>query len=571
MRPAGVDGDCNASGPLAERWSLLASAIERLSNARTLDDVTGILRDSARRIAGADGIAIVLRDGNLCHYVTEDAMAPLWAGQRFPIETCISGIAMRDRQPIVIGDVMADPRVPHAAYAPTFVRSMVMVPIGTPDPMAAMGAYWSDTGEPGEAVVTLLHTLGRAATTALENGRLFAALAELNRVLDARIADRTAELEQAQAMIRQSQKMETIGQLTGNVAHDFNNLLMPIFGSLDLILSGSPLDDRMLRTVRVAMDAADRARLLVDRLLAFARRQPLAPSPVDIRALIEGMHDLLVTSLGARVALTIDVEADMPAVRGDRHQLEMALLNLAVNARDAMPDGGTLALSARRAPVEGRPFELADGHYLRISVTDNGQGMDEATRSKAVEPFFSTKGVGHGTGLGLSMAHGLAAQLGGALAIESMAGLGTTIAIWLPIALDEPARMMPVREAPPASDEGGGLVLVIDDEPRVRSATAEMLRSLGYDAIQAPSAQEGLALLDRGLDPVIVITDHIMPGMTGVELALHLRATRPDLAVLIMSGYQGIELLAPDIPRLTKPFRHDYLSDGIAAARTLVA
>jgi signal transduction histidine kinase len=570
MRPSGVDGDCNASGLLAERWSLLTLAIERLGSARTLDEVTGILRDSARRIAGADGIAIVLRDGNLCHYVAEDAMAPLWAGQRFPAKICISGLAMRDRQPIVIGDVMADPRVPHAAYAPTFVRSMVMMPIGSPHPVAAMGAYWSDIGEPGEAVATLLHTLARAATTALENGRLFGALAELNHALDARIADRTAELEQAQAMILQSQKMETIGQLTGNVAHDFNNLLTPIFGSLDLILSGSPLDDRILRTARVAMDAADRARLLVDRLLAFARRQPLAPSPVDIRALVEGMRDLLVTSLGVRVALTIDMEAGTPAARGDRHQLEMALLNLAVNARDAMPDGGTLALSARRAPVEGRPSELADGDYVHISVTDNGQGMDEATRSRAIEPFFSTKGASRGTGLGLSMAHGLAGQLGGALGIESMPGLGTTVTMWLPVAL-ESARVAPVRDTPPAIDEGSGLVLVIDDEPRVRSATAEMLRSLGYDAIQASNAQEGLALLDRGLDPIIVITDHIMPGMTGTELALHLRATRPDLAVLIMSGYQGVDLLAPDIPRLTKPFRHRYLSDGIAAARALVA
>lgn len=569
MRPPEVEDNFNASNLLAERWSLLATAIERLGSARTLDEVTEILRGSARRIAGADGIAIVLRDGNLCHYVTEDAKAPLWAGQRFPAETCISGIAMMERQPIVIRDVMADPRVPHAAYEPTFVRSMAMMPIGSPDPVAAMGAYWSDTEEPSEAVITLLQTLSRAASTALENGRLFGALTELNSALDARIANRTAELEQAQDMIRQSQKMETIGQLTGNVAHDFNNLLTPIVGSLDLILSGMPLDDRVLRTVKVAMDAAERARLLVDRLLAFARRQPLSPSPVDIRALVEGMRDLLATSLGARIALTIDMAADMPTARGDRHQLEMALLNLAVNARDAMPDGGTLSISARRAPADGRPSELADGDYLRITVTDNGRGMDEATRAKAVEPFFSTKGASHGTGLGLSMAHGLAGQLGGTLHVDSTPGLGTTISMWLRV-VEGSAKVAPHRDTPLVVDEDGGLILVVDDEPRVRSATAEMLGSLGYDVIQAANAQEGLDLLDRGLNPMVVITDHIMPGMTGAELALHLRATRPDLAVLIMSGYQGVELLAPDIPRLIKPFRHKYLSAGIAAARELV-
>lgn len=569
MRPSGVDDDFNAGGLLAERWSLLASAIEQLGSARTLDEVTEILRGSARRIAGADGIAIVLRDGNLCHYVTEDSKAPLWAGQRFPLETCISGIAMRDRQPIVIPDVMVDPRVPHAAYEPTFVRSMAMMPIGSPDPVAAMGAYWSDTGEPSDAVVTLLQTLSRAASTALENGRLFGALTELNSALDARIANRTLELERAQDIVRQSQKMETIGQLTGNVAHDFNNLLTPIMGSLDLILSGRPVDDRVMRTVRVAMDAAERAGLLVGRLLAFARRQPLAPSPVNLGSLIEGMHDLLTTSIGPRIALTTDIEPGLSSARGDRHQLEMALLNLAVNARDAMPDGGTLSVTVRRAPAEGRPSDLGDGDFLRISITDNGRGMDEATRAQAVEPFFSTKGAGHGTGLGLSMAHGLAGQLGGALNVDSSLGLGTTISMWLPAMRDKPP-VAPAHTAPHIEDEDGGLVLVIDDEPRVRSATAEMLGSLGYDVIQAAHAREGLDLLERGLNPTIVITDHIMPGMTGAELAVHLRTTRPTLPVLIMSGYQGIELIAPDIPRLTKPFRHKYLSAGIAAARETV-
>jgi CheY-like chemotaxis protein len=268
--------------------------------------------------------------------------------------------------------------------------------------------------------------------------------------------------------------------------------------------------------------------------------------------------------------LTIDVPNDLPADHADPNQLEMAILNLAVNARDAMPDGGVLSISARRAPAAGRPSDLAEGDYVRIAVTDSGRGMDEATLARATEPFFSTKEAGHGTGLALSMAHGLAGQLGGTLRIDSAPGLGTTIGIWLPVATGA-AKAPPPREAPRLVGKEGGLVLVIDDEPRVRSATAEMLGSLGYDVVQASNAREGLDLLDHGLDPVVVITDHIMPGMTGAELALHLRATRPALAVLIMSGYQGIDLLAPDIPRLAKPFRHKYLSAGIAAARELAA
>lgn len=566
MEPSESMDDTSSQAALAERWSLLGSAIEQLGSARTLDAVTHILRATARRIAGADGIAVILNDDGMCHYITEDAKAPLWAGMRFPQASCISGIAMRDQMTIVIPDVMADPRVPHAAYEPTFVRSMAMVPVGSPSPVAAVGAYWSEAATPSPAAVSMLEALSRAATTALENGRLFASLTELNAALDARVIERTAELERAQEIARQSQKMETIGQLTGNVAHDFNNLLTPIMGSLDLVLSRRQIDDRMLRSLALAMDAAERAKLLVQRLLAFARRQPLAPSPVDIADLVTGMRDLLVSSLGVRVALSIDIDPDLPPARADRHQLEMALLNLAVNGRDAMKGEGILAIAARRASADECPAGLGAGDYIHISVRDTGCGMDEATLRKAVEPFFSTKDALHGTGLGLSMVDGLVAQLGGTLQIASAPGAGTTIGLWLPVAPERRVAPEPV-EPETSHDPVAETALVIDDEPIVRHATAHMLSGLGYDIVEVDNALAGLGLIDDGLEPSIVVTDHIMPGMTGAELALRLRVDHPGVAVMIVSGYQGIDLIAPDIVRLSKPFRQNHLRASIAAAR----
>ena len=566
MGPSDRDEEINAHKVTAERWSLLTSAIEKLGSARTLDHVVDILRSTARRIAGADGIAIILSDNGFCHYLTEDAMSPLWAGQRFPQPTCISGLAMMSRKTIVIPDVMADPRVPHAAYEPTFVRSMAMVPIGSPESVAAVGAYWSEIGDPSTNSIALLEALSRAATTALENGRLLASLEELNNALESRVAARTAELERTQEIARQAQKMEVIGKLTGNVAHDFNNLLTPIMGSLDIVLHGRELPPNIVRSATVAMDAAERAKLLVQRLLSFARRQPLVPKPVDLAELVHGMKDLIASSLGPRIALVIDVAPGLANARADRHQLELALLNLAVNARDAMPAGGRLTITASRGRQQGRPANLSAGDFLSISVRDDGIGMDEKTLAQAIEPFFSTKSAEHGTGLGLSMVDGLAAQLGGALQLFSTPGVGTEVMLWLPIAASPAA----VAGTGAADNADRGTVLVIDDEPMVRSGTAEMISLLGYDVVEAASAREGLDLIEDGLDPTIVVTDHVMPGMTGAELCIRLRAERPRTAVMIISGYQGVDLIAPDVVRLSKPFRQMHLSASIAAARQQV-
>ncbi len=567
---AGDDDDRIVQGRLvAERWSRLALAVEQLAGARSLDAVIEILRSSARRIVSADGITIVLKDGHLCHYVAEDAMEPLWAGQKFPAKTCVSGWAMMHAETVLIPDIHLDQRVPQDAYRATFVRSMAMVPIGVPHPIGAVGAYWSEAGQPSGDEIALLESLTRAAATSLENGRLLGALEQLNGALEAKVVERTAELEAAQEALRHAQKLEAIGQLTGNVAHDFNNLLAPIMGSIDLIMyrteDGSPVH----RSAGIAMEAAERAKMLVQRLLAFARRQPLAPTTIDPRDLIEGMRPLLSSTLGSRVELTIETDADLPGIKADRHQLEMAIINLAVNSRDAISGNGRLSISARIGGAL-RPAGLPAGEFVCLTVSDNGAGMDAATLDKAIEPFFSTKSAGHGTGLGLSMVHGLANQLGGALDIASAPGEGTHVTLWLPVADNkaETAKAAAQEDVPTGKGE---TVLVVDDEPLVRQGTAAMVAALGYDVVEAENGREGMNLIERGLRPAVVVTDHIMPGMTGAELALRLRSESPQIAVMIVSGYQGIDLIAPDVVRLSKPFRQTHLAASIAAARDQVA
>ncbi len=376
--------------------------------------------------------------------------------------------------------------------------------------------------------------------------------------------DAAAELGQAQEALRQSQKMEAMGSLTGGVAHDFNNLLTPIVGSLDLLQRKGLGGEREQRLIAGAIQSADRAKTLVQRLLAFARRQPLQPTAVDVGGLVQGMADLLASTTGPQVHVVVEVADDLPPAKADANQLEMALLNLGVNARDAMPDGGTLRITATRESVRSPTASLARGHYVRLSVADTGVGMDEATRARAVEPFFSTKGIGKGTGLGLSMAHGLAAQLGGVLTIESKPGLGTNIELWLPISSILPGE----EEVPVASGILGdvrGIALLVDDEDIVRESTGDMLEEFGYEVRQANSGEAALKLVAQGLSPTLLITDHLMPGMTGVDLARTLRENMPDLPVLIVSGYAEAEGVAPDLPRLTKPFKSAELEARLAA------
>lgn len=390
-------------------------------------------------------------------------------------------------------------------------------------------------------------------------------LRELNATLEERIAQRASELAQAQEALRQSQKLESMGQLTGGVAHDFNNLLTPIIGSLDMLMRRGLGSERERRLIDGALQSAERAKTLVQRLLAFARRQPLQPQPVDVKRLVVGMADLIASTSGPQVDVRVDLPDDLPPATADANQVEMAVLNLAVNARDAMPEGGELTISAAPADVGSEHrSRLNPGDYIRLSVADTGVGMDEVTLARAIEPFFSTKGIGKGTGLGLSMVHGLALQLNGGLTIQSNVGQGTTVELWLPVSAS-PADQDATRRAVSVIPKGLGTALLVDDEELVRMSTADMLVDLGYEVVEASSAEEALLLVSQGLRPTILVTDHLMPGMSGAQLAQALRAQRPDLPVLIVSGYAEAEGIDPSMARLTKPFRNAELAASLSA------
>lgn len=389
-------------------------------------------------------------------------------------------------------------------------------------------------------------------------------LRELNATLEGRIAQAIAEREEVQEALRQSQKMEAMGQLTGGVAHDFNNLLTPIVGTLDMLQRRGLGGEREQRLILGAVQSADRAKTLVQRLLAFARRQPLQAVPVDVAKLVGGMGELVASTSGPQIKVVVDAPLGLPAAMADPNQLEMALLNLSVNARDAMLEGGTMRISASTESVHtGHRSKLPTGDYLCLSVADTGIGMDTATLARAVEPFFSTKGVGKGTGLGLSMAHGLASQLNGALTIRSSPGLGTNVELWLPRSMAVPIASLRTVETP-ERQSARGVALLVDDEELVRASTSYMLVELGYRVIEAASGEEALRLLDTGQPLDLLVTDHLMPGISGTDLARLVSASRPGTAILLVSGYAEREGLDPDLPRLNKPFRKDELAASLS-------
>jgi signal transduction histidine kinase/ActR/RegA family two-component response regulator len=415
-----------------------------------------------------------------------------------------------------------------------------------------------------------LHRKARALearNAALERrvAALAAELADANAELERRVEERTREREAALAQLHEMQKLESIGQLTGGVAHDFNNLLMAVLGNLELIRKYVPDDPRLLRFLDGATQGAERGATLTKRMLAFARRQELRPEAVQIAALVEGMIEMLGRSLGPMIRITTAFAPDLAAARVDPNQLELALLNLAINARDAMPFGGDLAITARRAPAAAAGLaDLAAGDYVCLAVRDSGCGMDEATAKRATEPFFTTKGRGRGTGLGLSMVHGLVAQSGGALRIESRPNVGTTVELWLPVA----GRAAPGSR--PAGAPGAGeilpcRVLVVDDDPIVAAGTAAMIADLGHCALEADSGRRALDLLRARPDIDLVITDDAMPGMTGTELAGRIARLRPGLPVVIASGYAELAGREAALPRLAKPYRQNDLAAMIRA------
>ncbi len=382
--------------------------------------------------------------------------------------------------------------------------------------------------------------------------------------------DAQQTLEQAREALFQSQKMDAIGKLTGGVAHDFNNLLTAVMGSLELVQRRIGDDPRVAPLVANALQAAQRGANLTQRMLAFARRQELKPETVDIPSLVAGMTDLLDRSLGASLSIVTRFPPRMEPVLVDRNQLEMALLNLAVNARDAMPSGGALTITAREqelAPVNA--LALEPGRYAVLSIVDQGEGMDEKTLQQAMEPFFTTKGVGKGTGLGLSMVHGLAEQSGGRLVLKSEPGEGTTASLWLPVVAG--AAQADPGAAPVDASAGAALtslsVLAVDDDALVLMNTAAMLDDRGHHVTMAYSAKEALAILRRGKRFDLLITDQGMPGMTGAELIEIVRAEHPDLPIVLATGYAELPPgVAADVPRISKPFMQNHLLQAVKEA-----
>lgn len=664
----------------AARLELLSEVIEGAPSAHDLAELIDIIAGAARKLCGADGVSVILREQGNCHYAAESTREPLWSGRRFPLGQCISGLAMLDRQTVVISDVYADERVPQELYRPTFVRSMVMVPIlGEEDAIAAVGAYWASRRTPDPEEIAILEALARTAGAVIKRLDAESALRELNESLEAQVAERTAdrdrmwrlstdvmlvarldgeitavnpawktlfgwresellgqrfldlvhaddlaateeevqrladglttlrfenryrardgsyrwlswiavpehgfihavgrdvtgEKEQAQALrqaeeaLRQAQKMDAVGQLTGGIAHDFNNLLTGIIGSLDLMQTriGQGKIEHLGRYALAAMNSASRAASLTHRLLAFARRQPLDPKVIDVNRLVVSMEDLVRRTLGENIRIELVTAGGLWPTRCDPHQLESSLLNLAINARDAMPEGGTLTIETCNTHLDqayaARNRQVAPGQYVCIAVTDTGAGMSPEVRERAFEPFFTTKAIGQGTGLGLSMIYGFARQSEGHAQIYSEEGKGTTVRLYLPrswAATEADDALAGLRQRQPSG--AGETVLVVEDEPVVRELIVEVLQELGYVALEAADGLAGLALLESGCRVDLLVTDLGLPGLNGQQLAERARQMRGDLKILFITGYAENATIAsgfmqPGMEMITKPF-----------------
>jgi signal transduction histidine kinase len=463
---------------------------------------------------------------------------------------------------IVIGGMCAGAVVVNAAHLPTLLSFILSASL----PMAAR--FFLD-GNPtdsalGAMTIVFAVALGLAGS---QLNRILSGTMRLRWELDEsqrRLRAETAERLTTEAALHQAQKLEAIGHLTGGIAHDFNNLMTVVIGNLLLASERTGEAAAVARPLQAALHAAERGAALIQRLLAFARKQHLDPRSVDLAALVFGIEELLRGTLGPQIRLVIAAAPSLAPAHVDANQVELAILNLTINAQYAMPDGGTVRIGLENRD-DGRraPLELTPGDYVVLSISDDGAGMDEATLARAFEPFFTTKEIGRGSGLGLSMVQGFAVQSGGAARIASRLGEGTTVELWLPRADDLPAAA--TAEPPRHTDRGAATVLLCDDDDDVRGFLREFLASIGYTVREASGGEAALRMLQSRAAADLLIVDYVMPGINGLETIRQARLQRPNIRSLLISGYAGnLNSNAAGVPFLRKPFAPDELARRIA-------
>lgn len=593
IRLPGVSFDITARKEAEAR--LLAAKGERefvialIARQRDMTDPDAILRTSSEAIGRRLGVNRVgfyrvLGNDRLRHSGAwvDGTILPLIGKQPADAFGIFAEDERRRGRTLVFGDSRADEAGRLQLYAEDGVLAGICVPLMSEGRWVA-GIYlhqgsvrhWS----PEE--IALTKEIVQQTWLAIERAEALLRLAQRVDRQDVALAQGASELrmeaerrEAAENQLRQLQKMEAVGQLTGGIAHDFNNMLGVVISGLNLLqrrLKRGETDVQQF--IDGAMEGATRAASLTQRLLAFSRQQPLSPQSTDLNKLVSGLTELLMRSMGETISLETILAAGLWRARVDPNQLENAILNLAVNARDAMPAGGRVTIETANAHVDddyAREADIEIGQYVMICVTDNGSGMTPDVKARVFEPFFTTKGVGKGTGLGLSQVFGFIRQSGGHVKIYSEPGYGTTVRVYLPRAWGEAGPPLP---RPRAVDElrGGSadeVILVVEDEPRVRNFTVEALRELGYSVLKAGSGPEALTILDRGEPVTLLLTDIVMAEMTGRELADRATTERPELKVLYMTGYtrnavvhNGV--LDPGTNFLPKPFNLDQLMQKV--------
>ena len=555
VRFIGTVLDITAQKKTERHLRLLNDTGASVARERDLEKIVQIVTDAGVELTGAQFGAFfynVLTPDGGSYMLYSLSGVPRSAFENFPMprNTAVFEPTFKGTGLVRSEDILQDPR--YGKNAPRRgmpeghlpVRSYLAVPVISRTGEVLGGLFFghAETGQfHAEHEAALLGIAGHAAT-AIDNARLLTRLEALNAQLEQRVADEIAERMKAEEQLRQSQKMEAVGQLTGGIAHDFNNMLAVILGGLNLakrrLAKGEVNVDRFIEG---AIDGANRAATLTQRLLAFSRQQPLAPEVVDLNKMVRGMSELLERSLGELVRLETVLAVGLWRVRADPAQLESAVINLAVNARDAMPKGGRLTIETSNVSIDHKfahEYALSAGQYVLIAVTDNGTGIPAEVLGKVFDPFFTTKVVGKGTGLGLSQVYGFVRQSGGHVKIYSEVDVGTTVKIYLPRFAGEEAASTPSQVVThPGASLQGETILVVEDDERVRSISSESLRELGYTVIEAASAKEAIRKMENGFVPDLLFTDVVMPDMTGAELATELTKRYPDLKVLFTTGY----------------------------------